>query len=139
MSDEKEIYDILNDLGLDEDEINGIGRRNKLLSETTAGEVKDIVDFFKIKCKIDEDDIARIIIKNPFILSESFARIDILSEMYANIGFSEEEYKKYIVNFDKAFSLNPKELADSISGLTEKGKNMNEIKQLMIESSYQIF
>ncbi len=138
-NDEKEIDGILNELGLDEEEIASINRRNKLLNETTAEEVSDIVNFFKIKCKIKNEDIARIIIKNPFILNESFSRIDLLSEIYEKIGFSKEEYKEYIVGFDKAFSLNPKEVLDSISQLMQSGKEMKDIKKLMIENSSQIF
>ena len=93
----------------------------------------------KIKCKIDKEDMARIVIKNPFILNESFARIDLLTDIYDKIGFSEEEYKKYITSFDKAFSLNPQEVVDNVSKLIESGKDMKDIKRLMIEKSNQIF
>ena len=136
---ESEIYEILNDLGLDDEEIMSINRRNKLLNDSTAEEVSDIVNFFRIKCKIDKDDIASIVIKNPFILNESFVRIDLLSEIYDKIGFTEEEYKKYIINFDKAFSLNPKEVLDNISEMMKKGKEMKEIKRIIIEESNRYF
>ena len=43
-----EVYEVLNDLGLDEEEIRSINRRNKLLNETIVEEVNEIVDFFSI-------------------------------------------------------------------------------------------
>mgnify|MGYP003320130553 CR=1 FL=1 len=91
MAEDREIYEILDKLGLDDEEIKSINKRNKLLNETTAEEVSDIVNFFSIKCKLDEDDIARVIIKNPFILNESFDRINMLAEIYEKVGFSEQE------------------------------------------------
>lgn len=139
MENNNEIYLLLSDLGLDEDEINSINRRNKLLNETTSEEVTDIIDFFSIKCRLKKDDIARVIIKNPLILNESFSRINALTEIYKRVGFSEEDYGKYVVNFDKAFSLNPKEVLDNISEMMNNGKEIEEIKNTMLEKSGQIF
>lgn len=139
MINNSEIYEILNNLGLDEDEIKSINRRNKLLDETIVDEVSGVVDFFSIKCNLKEDDIARIIIKNPLILNESFERINTLSEIYKKIGFDGEEYKKYIVNYDKAFSLNPKELIEGITNLMNEGKNLEEIRSIMVEKASRIF
>ena len=39
MINNSEIYEILNNLGLDEDEIKSINRRNKLLDETISDDV----------------------------------------------------------------------------------------------------
>jgi len=136
---ENEINEILNNLGLDDEEIHSVNKRNKLLKETTSEEVSDIVDFFSIRCKIEKEDIARLIIKNPLILNESFSRINLLSEIYDKLEFSEEEYKKYIVNFDKAFSLNPKEVIENISNMLNSGKTIEEIKKSFIEESNRIF
>lgn len=138
-TDRDEIYNILNELGLDEEEISSINRRNRLLEETTSEEVEDIINFFKIKCRIDSEDIASIIIKNPLILNESFSRINLLSEIYRKVGFSEDEYRKYISSFEKAFSLNPREVLDNISDMLKNGKEMEDIKKAMLEKSAQIF
>ena len=138
-SDKEEIFGILSNLGLDEEEIKSVNKRNKMINETTASEIDDIVNFFKIKCNVDKDDIARIIIKNPFILNESFDRIDLLSEIYEKIGFTPEEYKTYISNYAKAFSLNPKEVLDTIYNMIKEGESMENVKRLMIENADRLF
>lgn len=134
-----EIYNVLNDLGLDEEEISSVNKRNKLLNETTAAEVEDILNFFSVKCKLKKDDMARVIIKNPLILNESFSRINALSEIYKRIGFSGADYRKYILSYDKAFSLNPKEVLDNISKMMNEGKEIEDIKRIMLEQSNKIF
>lgn len=139
MKNNEEIYEILNDLGLEDDEIKSVNRRNKMLATVLAEDVDEIVDFFKIKCELDKDDIARIIIKNPLILNESFERIDTLSKLYNSLGFSGEEYRKYIVNFDKAFSLNPKELVDRVSKMIKTGEKLKDIREYMVEHANRIF
>ncbi len=134
-----DIYDILYGLGLDDDEIKSVNRRNKLLNDTTAHEVEDVIDFFKIKCKLSSDDIVSIIIENPLILNENFARINRLKSIYDKLGFSENEYKKYIINFRRAFSLNPKDVADIIMNMLESGKNMEEIRLEILKNPNRLF
>ena len=138
-SKEKEVLDILNELGLEDEEIISITKRNRLLNETTANEVENIVNFFEIKCNLDKDDIASLVLKNPLVLNESFTRLEALAEIYDKIGFSKDEYKKYINNFDKAFSLNPKEILDNVFAYVQSGKEMSEVKSIMIENASQIF
>ncbi len=135
----EEINKILNDLGLDEDEIKSVEKRNKLLNQTIPEDVNDIVNFFSLKCSLGKDDIAKLIIKNPLILNESFERIDALYEIYKNLGFSRAEYKKYATNFDKAFSLNPKEVLDNVSNMLKDGYKVEEIKEYLIEKSNKLF
>lgn len=139
LKNDMEIHEILNQIGLDEDEIESITKRNKLLEEATSNEVNDIVKFFSVECKLKNDDIARIVIKNPLILNESLERINILAEIYEKIGFSGKEYKDYIINFDKAFSLNPKEVLESVSDMMEYGKELKDIRKIMVENANKIF
>lgn len=139
LKNDMEIHEILNQIGLDEDEIESINKRNKLLEETTSNEVNDIVKFFSVECKLKNDDIARIVIKNPLILNESLERINILAEIYEKIGFSGKEYEDYIINFDKAFSLNPKEVLESVSDMMEYGKELKDIRKIMVENANKIF
>ncbi len=134
-----DVYDILYGLGLDDDEIKSVNRRNKLLNDTTAHEVEDVIDFFKIKCKLSSDDIASIIIENPLILNENFARINMLKSIYDKLGFSENEYRKYIINFRRAFSLNPKDVVEGITNMLESGKNMEEIRLEILKNPSGLF
>ena len=110
-----------------------------MLNDTTAHEVEDVIDFFKIKCKLSSDDIVSIIIENPLILNENFARINRLKSIYDKLGFSENEYKKYIINFRRAFSLNPKDVADIIMNMLESGKNMEEIRLEILKNPNRLF
>ena len=103
-----DIYEVLDSLGLTDKEILSISKRNKLVFSNTKDEVNNIIDFFKIKCNFSKDEIATLIINNPFILNEEPVRINILASIYDEIGFSEKEYKEYVKNYDRAFSLNPK-------------------------------
>ena len=135
----EEISTILNDLGLDEEEIRSIQKRNKLLNQTIPEDVNGIVNFFSIKCSLGKDDIAKLIIKNPLILNESFERIDALYEIYKNLGFSRAEYKEYATNFDKAFSLNPKEVLEKVSNMLKEGYEVEEIKEHLIGQSSKLF
>lgn len=134
-----EIYEILNNLGLEDDEISSVTKRNKLLKETTADEVNEILDFFSTKCNLGNEEIARLIIRNPLILNESFERMESLYKIYSNIGFSKKEYKKYISNYEKAFSLNPKDVIENITKMLNSGKDIDNIKLAMTENARQIF
>lgn len=134
-----EVYEVLNDLGLDEEEIRSVNRRNKLLNETIVEEVNEIVDFFSIKCELKKEDIARVVIRNPLILNESLDRINTLSEIYNKIGFSGDEYKRYIVNFDKAFSLNPRVVIENVNKMLSEGKGLEDVRKDMIENASKLF
>lgn len=133
-----DVYNILNDLGLDDKEINSINNRNKFLTSTTEDDVNQVIDFFKIKCKLTKEDIASIIIDNPLLLSESKERFNILFGIYKKIGFTDSEYREYVTNFSKAFSINPKDLGQSILSLMDKGMKMEEIKEVIIKKPYTI-
>ena len=77
--------------------------------------------------------------KNPLILNESFERINALSDIYDKIGFCGEEYRKYIINFDKAFSLNPKDVIENVTKMMNDGDNLEEIREYMTENANRIF
>ena len=134
-----EIYSTLNDLGLDEEEILSVKKRNKFLNIATKEDINEIIDFFKIKCDMDKEEMALLVIENPLILNETLERFNTLLEIYEKIGFSKKEYKEYIKKFNRAFSLNPREVNENIFELTKKGKNLEEIKSIIINKSYDMF
>ena len=134
-----DIYEVLDSLGLTDKEILSISKRNKLVFSNTKDEVNNIIDFFKIKCNFSKDEIATLIINNPFILNEEPVRINILASIYDEIGFSEKEYKEYVKNYDRAFSLNPKVVSKSILALIENGNKLNDIKKIIIDNPTKIF
>lgn len=134
MEKNDEVYDILANLGLDEDEITSVKKRNKFLDSTTDEDINYVIDFFKIKCSLDDEDVALMVISNPLILSESPERFNILAKIYDNIGFSGKEYREYLKRYDRAFSLNPKFVSESIVRLMNSGKDIKEIKSEILRN-----
>ena len=134
-----DIYEVLDSLGLTDKEILSISKRNKLIFSNTKDEVNNIIDFFKIKCNFSKDEIATLIINNPFILNEEPARINILANIYDELGFSEGEYKEYVKNYDRAFSLNPKMVSESILTLIKSGNDLTNIKKIIIDNPTKVF
>ena len=59
--------------------------------------------------------------------------INLLSGIYKNIGFKGNDYKQYLIKYDKAFSLNPRVVYEKIESLANNGKNKSEIKNIIIE------
>jgi hypothetical protein len=84
------------------------------------------------------NDIKNLILKNPLILNESFSRIEALEKIYKEIGIEKEKYKLLINTFDKALSLNPMMLADSISNLQKNGYKNDRIADIIIEKPYLV-
>lgn len=133
-----EIENILSKIGLEDYEIDNIFSRNKYLSISIADDVLDIVKYLYTDCKMEMKDIKKLVLKNPLLLSESLTRIDALESIYKTIGIKNEKYIYLINNFDKALSLNPKDLADSVSKLQEKGYEYEKIADLIIENPYLV-
>lgn len=134
-----DIYELLDSLGLTDNEILSMSKRNKLIFSNTKEEVNNIIDFFKIKCDFSKDEIATLIINNPFILNEEPARINILANIYDELGFSEEEYKEYVKNYDRAFSLNPRMVSESILTLIRSGNDLTNIKKIIMDNPTKVF
>jgi len=135
--DDIEVY--LTEFGLDNEEIKSIKFRNKYLKLTIKEEVVEIIDFLKKECKLNKQDVKRLIISNPFILTESMERINLLNNIYKNIGFKSKDYKQYLYVYDKAFSLNPRIVFEKIEKMVSCGKSKNDIKNSIIENSYSLF
>lgn len=133
-----DIAKVLLKVGLEEYEIDNVFSRNKYLNTLVDDDVLDIVKYLYTNCKMDMPDIKKLILKNPFVLNESFRRINDLETIYKTIGIENEKYKSLINNFDKALSVNPKELADSISELKKDGHDYNTIGDMLIKNPYLI-
>lgn len=134
-----DIYEVLVSLGLTNNEIVSISKRNKLIFSNTKDEVNNIIEFFKIKCDFSKDEIATLIINNPFILNEEPARINVLTNIYDEIGFSEKDYKEYVKNYNRAFSLNPRLVSESILTLIKNGNDLNNVKKIIMDNPTKIF
>lgn len=131
-----DVAKVLLKVGLEEYEIDNVFSRNKYLNTLVDDDVLDIVKYLYTNCKMDMPDIKKLILKNPFVLNESFSRINDLETIYKTIGIENEKYKLLINNFDKALSLNPKELAESVSELKKEGHDYNAIGDMLIKNPY---
>lgn len=131
-----DVAKVLSKIGLEDYEIDNIFSRNKYLNTLIDEDVLEIVKYLYTNCKMEMKDIKKLILRNPFVLSESVNRINSLEPIYKTIGIENEKYRDLINNFDKALSLNPKELADSISNLKNQGYAYNRIGDILIKNPY---
>lgn len=131
-----DITKVLLKVGLEDYEIENVFSRNKYLKLSIDEDIMDIIKYLYTECKLDMPDIRKLIIKNPLVLNESFTRIEALEKIYKTLGIDNDKYKEFINKYDKALSLNPKELADSVSDLYKKGYAYNEIGDMLIKNPY---
>lgn len=133
-----DVVKVLLKVGLEDYEIDNVFSRNKYLNTLVDDDVLDIIKYLYTNCKMDMPDIKKLILKNPFVLNESFSRINDLEEIYKTIGIENEKYKLLINNFDKALSINPKYLADSISDLQKEGYDNEKIADILVRNPYLV-
>lgn len=133
-----DITKVLLKVGLEDYEIENVFSRNKYLKLSIDEDIMDIIKYLYTECKLDMPDIRKLIIKNPLVLNESFTRIEALEKIYKTLGIDNDKYKEFINKYDKALSLNPKELADSVSDLYKKGYAYNVIGDMLIKNPYMI-
>lgn len=138
MSINSDIEEVLVKLGLEDYEIDSVFFRNKYLNMSTDDEVKEIVKYLYTTCKMDMPDIKKLILKNPLLLNESFNRINYLESIYKALGIENEKYNKLLNKFDKALSINPKDLAECIIKWQQKGYTYEEIGDMMLKNPYLI-
>jgi len=133
-----DITNVLLKIGLEDYEIDSVFSRNKYLNTSIDDDVLDVVKYLYTSCKMEMTDIKKLILKNPLVLSESITRINALESIYKTIGIENEKYTYLINNFDKALSLNPKELADSVSSLQQEGYNSEKIAEVIMKNPYLV-
>ena len=136
MNINSDVEKVLLKVGLEDYEIENVFSRNKYLNMSTDDEVKDIVKYLYTSCKMDMPDIKKLILKNPLVLNESFNRINSLETIYKTLGIQDEKYRDLLNGFDKALSINPKDLADSVNEWQNKGYDYNAIGDMIIKNPY---
>jgi hypothetical protein len=87
---------------------------------------------------MDIPDIKKLILKNPLVLNESFNRINSLETIYKTLGIQNEKYRDLLNGFDKALSINPKDLAESVNEWQNKGYDYNAIGDMIIKNPYLV-
>ncbi len=126
----EEIYDLLNKkLGLSKEEIDKTVETNVYLKKVIASDVYQVIKKFE-EFGLEDKEIAEIAKQNPWMLTESFERIDYLEKFYKLAGLT--EYKELLIKQPIAMSVNPIEVKKLIEKLQEQGKTNEIIREILI-------
>ena len=139
MDQKSDLVEYLNTFGLDNEDIESIKTRNSYFTLTLKEDAEEVFNFLLGSCKLNKNEIRHIVLNNPLILNESTERLKLLDTMYKELGLKGNDYKKYLVSFDKAFSLNPKDVYSKVASLAGVGKNRKEIKEMILKDGYNMF
>ena len=128
----EEIYDLLNKkLDLSKEEIDQIVETNTYLKKVIAPDVFQVIKTFE-EFGLDDKEIAEIAKQNPWMLTESFERINYLKNIYKLVELT--DYKELLIKQPIAMSVNPVEVKELIEKLQEQGKTNEEIRNILINN-----
>jgi len=126
-ADEK-MYELLIKLGLREEEIEGIYKENTNLKYVLPSDVYQILVYLE-KQGLKVKEIIEMAIKNPWVLTESFERIDYLEKYYKEIEIEGESYRELLKKWPESISQNPYEVKQQIEKQKNEGKTLEEIRE----------
>lgn len=132
----REVYKVLKELGMTEEEITKAFEVNKNLSFVIGSDVTQMIEFYKTYGLSDEE-IIKIENANPYFLTESFVRIRFLEEDYERLGI--KDLGQLLLKHPGAMSINPQELYDYINKNLEEGKSLDEIREDIMENYESLF
>jgi len=128
----EEIYDLLNKkLNLSKEEIDKAVETNIYLKKVIAPDVFQVIKKFE-EFGLEDKDIAEIAKQNPWMLTESFERINYLKKFYKLAELT--DYKELLIKQPIAMSVNPIEVKGLIEKLQEQGKTNKEIRNILINN-----
>lgn len=126
----EEIYELLNKkLKLEKEDIDRIVEVNRFLKKVINTDVQSVIEKFE-EFGLEDNEIAEIAKRNPWMLTESFERIAYLKKYYAMIELN--EYKELLIKQPIAMSVNPIDVKELIEKLKEEGKTNKDIKNLLM-------
>ena len=128
----EEIYDLLNKkLNLSKEEIDKAVETNIYLKKVIAPDVFQVIKKFE-EFGLEDKEIAEIARQNPWMLTESFERINYLKKFYKLTELT--DYKELLIKQPIAMSVNPIEVKGLIEKLQEQGKTNKEIRNILINN-----
>jgi len=128
----EEIYDLLNKkLNLSKEEIDKAVETNIYLKKVIAPDVFQVIKKFE-EFGLEDKEIAEIAKQNPWMLTESFERINYLKKFYKLAELT--DYKELLIKQPIAMSVNPIEVKGLIEKLQEQGKTNKEIRNILINN-----
>ena len=117
----EEIYDLLNKkLNLSKEEIDKAVETNVYLKKVIAPDVFKVIKKFE-EFGLEGKEIAEIAKQNPWMLTESFERINYLKKFYKLVELT--DYKELLKKQPISMSVNPIELIELIEKLQEQVKS----------------
>ena len=122
--DEK-IFEFLNDYGFLAEELLAFNSINEKLFFASLKNITDNIAFLEAK-GLSRKEIINIIRKNPFMLTVSTKKKELLDELYKGI-FSDEEIKEIIVKYPDMYIVSLLELKDVIEYLERRNLNPREV------------
>jgi len=128
----EEIYDLLNKkLNLNKEEIDKAVETNIYLKKVIAPDVFQVIKKFE-EFGLEDKEIAEIAKQNPWMLTESFERINYLKKFYKLAELT--DYKELLIKQPIAMSVNPIEVKELIEKLQQEGKTNEEIRNILINN-----
>jgi len=128
----EEIYDLLNKkLNLSKEEIDKAVETNIYLKKVIAPDVFQVIKKFE-EFGLEDKEIAEIAKQNPWMLTESFERINYLKKFYKLAELT--DYKELLIKQPTAMSVNPIEVKELIEKLQQEGKTNEEIRNILINN-----
>ena len=126
----EKIYDLLNKkLKLSKEEIDKAVETNIYLKKVIASDVNQVIKKFE-DFGLEDEEIAEIAKKNPWMLTESFERIKYLKEYYKLVDLT--EYRELLLKQPIAMSVNPIKVKELIEEFKQEGKTDEEIRNILI-------
>lgn len=130
----EEVYDYLNAYGLTDTELEKIEQSNEKIYFVNVNQIKKNICFLKDKYLTDED-ITRIIDKNPYILTEHINRFEELDEIYKVVlSIDYESMIELIKSNPETYTASPIELQKIIDFLKNKNCTIDTIRNLFIKN-----
>lgn len=128
----EEIYDLLNKkLNLSKEEIDKAVGTNVYLKKVIAPDVFKVIKKFE-EFGLEGKEIAEIAKQNPWMLTESFERINYLKKFYKLVELT--DYKELLKKQPISMSVNPIEVKELIEQLQQEGKTNEEIRNILINN-----
>lgn len=128
----EEIYDLLNKkLNLSKEEIDKAVETNVYLKKGIAPDVFKVIKKFE-EFGLEGKEIAEIAKQNPWMLTESFERINYLKKFYKLVELT--DYKELLKKQPISMSVNPIEVKELIEQLQQEGKTNEEIRNILINN-----
>ena len=128
----EEIYDLLNKkLNLSKEEIDKAVETNVYLKKVIAPDVFKVIKKFE-EFGLEGKEISEIAKQNPWMLTESFERINYLKKYYKLVELT--DYKELLKKQPISMSVNPIEVKELIEQLQQEGKTNEEIRNILINN-----